>query len=205
MIKFIESIKDKVKKKIQDTKYKIQNTRNGFTLIEMLVVFAIVGILAGAVIVSMERYGVKARTSQVEALASSLLPKFIACYTSGNKVIKPPANSTSSTPICEDQSGTDLEGYGYWPKPDFGDEGLPKGYEYVLDFPIAIDKNNCTECVPAEICPISDFCSLCCHSLVVCGKKDKAVITCWGPTYDDPKRCNTYINNWFYNTYCQFL
>ena len=96
---------------IQNSKFKIQNSRKAFTLIEILVAIAIIGILATVVLVSMQSYGKKARASRAMAQASSVIPSMVSCWGNGGDV-------TAGTNICSIGSG-----YGVWPT-------LPTGYSY---------------------------------------------------------------------------
>ena len=84
-----------------------------FTLIEILVVIAIVGVLSAVVLVSMSSYGKKARASRVMAQASTVVPSIVRCWGNGGEVLSP-----SSVYICEKGSG-----YGSWPT-------LPSAYSF---------------------------------------------------------------------------
>lgn len=79
----------------------------GFTLIEILVAIAIVGILAAVVLVSMQSYGKKARASRAMAQASSVIPAIVSCWGNGGEV-------NSSGYVCK-IDGSDSTGYGSWP------------------------------------------------------------------------------------------
>jgi prepilin-type N-terminal cleavage/methylation domain-containing protein len=83
----------------------------GFTLIEIMVAIAIIGILAAVVLVSMNTFGAKARSSRAMAQASSAMSSMASCWGNGGDVI-------SGTNICSLGSG-----YGAWPI-------LPTGYTY---------------------------------------------------------------------------
>ncbi|MCX6763056.1 MAG: prepilin-type N-terminal cleavage/methylation domain-containing protein [Candidatus Moranbacteria bacterium] len=90
---------------------KFKNNSKAFTLIELMIAIAIIGILAAAVLASMSSYGKKARSSRAMAQASSAIPSMVSCWGNGGNV-------NSGTNICSIGSG-----YGAWPT-------LPTGYSY---------------------------------------------------------------------------
>ncbi|MDI6777593.1 MAG: type II secretion system protein [Patescibacteria group bacterium] len=96
--------------KIENCKLKISNS--AFTLIEIMVAIAIVSILAAAVLVSMQSYGVKGRSSRALAQASSALPSMVSCWGNSGTVSDSPGD------ICSGKSA-----YGNWPT-------LPNGYSF---------------------------------------------------------------------------
>ncbi|MDD3487470.1 MAG: type II secretion system protein [Candidatus Moranbacteria bacterium] len=87
---------------------KIQDTNKAFTLIEILVAIAIIGILAGVVLVSMKSYGAKARASKAQAQLASAIPAMISCWGNRGKVYQP--DSDGGSDICSLGSS-----YGQWP------------------------------------------------------------------------------------------
>ena len=89
----------------------MKKNKTGFTLIELLVAIAIIGILAGVVLVSMSAYGARARASKTQAQLSGILPNMVSCWGNGNTV----KNPVSGSAICRIPSGADLPGYGNWP------------------------------------------------------------------------------------------
>jgi len=105
---------------IQNSKFKIQNSRDAFTLIELMVAIAIVGILAAVVLVSMSSYGKKARASKVLAQLSSAIPSMVSCWGNG-KFVKDPVDSGGA--ICREpgMGGVDMASYGYYPNLSSGD------------------------------------------------------------------------------------
>jgi prepilin-type N-terminal cleavage/methylation domain-containing protein len=80
--------------------------KKGFTLIEIMVAIAIVGILAGAVLVSMSSYRAKARSSKLDGSLSSAVVSMQSCWTFGGEVLAP----SSDANICSLNSS-----YGKWP------------------------------------------------------------------------------------------
>lgn len=93
--------------------------RRGFTLIEILVVIAIIAILVTAVMVSIGESRKKARINSTITSVRSALPIIISC----NDIIPtghinfPAGSETGATLICQETAGS------FWPK-------LVVGYEY---------------------------------------------------------------------------
>jgi len=104
--------------KIENCKLKIAK-RDAFTLIEIMVAIAIVGILSAVVLVSMKTYGAKARSSKALAQLSSAMPSMVSCWGNGNDVGAP----ASGGAICQDSAATpnDIASYGTWPIAGSGD------------------------------------------------------------------------------------
>ena len=113
---------------IQNSKFKIQNSRKAFTLIELLVAIAIIGILAAVVIISMSSYAKRARSAKALAEVSSAIPSAMSCLGNGGTVKTP--RPSGGVDICEigpsyglwpvlGALGTDLANYSYianwWP------------------------------------------------------------------------------------------
>jgi len=92
---------------IQNSKFKIQNSRKAFTLIEILVAIAIVGILAVVVLVSMTASRSKARSAKALASLSSAIPSMVSCWGNGGIVSSP----SSGGNICSLAAS-----YGQWPQ-----------------------------------------------------------------------------------------
>ncbi|KKQ45469.1 MAG: Prepilin-type protein [Candidatus Moranbacteria bacterium GW2011_GWC2_37_8] len=65
----------------------------GFTLIELLIVIAIIGILAGVVLVSTQGAVVKARRASALTTASSTMTELVTCQDDGGE-------ATSSAPVA---------------------------------------------------------------------------------------------------------
>ncbi|MDP1845415.1 MAG: type II secretion system protein [Candidatus Moranbacteria bacterium] len=89
----------------------ITKNKKGFTLVEIMVAIAIVGILAAVVLVSTKSYGVKARSTKATAQLSSALPSMISCI--GNMGVAKVSNPSGGVNIC-----TGVASYGNWPSID---------------------------------------------------------------------------------------
>jgi prepilin-type N-terminal cleavage/methylation domain-containing protein len=72
--------------------------KKAFTLIELLIVIAIIGILAATVMVSLGNARKKARQAAVQATLSSILPSIYMCFDAGVNVNA--AATPGTTAIC---------------------------------------------------------------------------------------------------------
>ena len=85
------------------------NTQKGFTLIELMIVIAIIGILAAIALPAYQTYTKKARFTEVVLAASSVKGKVDTCYqTRGQSV--PAAIATGGDCATADEVGADLTG-----------------------------------------------------------------------------------------------
>lgn len=107
--------------------------REGFTLIELIIVMAIIALLAGIVLVSMSGYAKDARASKALSEISSAIPSMMSCWTNGGQLNTPSGSGT--TPICQLSSS-----YGYWP----ATAGDLSSYSYMSDWDNPQDKNSWT-------------------------------------------------------------
>ena len=98
------------------TKNKKQELTRGFTLIEILLVVAMIAILAGAILTSISGQREKAQSSKVLAEISSRLQPMMMCWSDGGNVDSVPGDGGAS--ICSSSSA-----YGVWPT-------LPTGFSY---------------------------------------------------------------------------
>jgi prepilin-type N-terminal cleavage/methylation domain-containing protein len=92
------------------------NKNKGFTLIEIMVAIAIVGITSAMVLVSMNSFGAKARSSKALAQLSSAIPSMVSCWGNSNDVKNPTSGGGGA--ICKQKAsdgGADITSYGYWP------------------------------------------------------------------------------------------
>lgn len=72
----------------------------GFTLIEILIVIAIIGILASVVLVSLNRSRMKANTVVLKSAISSLRPALSVCCSGTANTTGAAVNPAANTEIC---------------------------------------------------------------------------------------------------------
>lgn len=102
----------------------------GFTLIEILVVVAIIALLATAIMVSIGESKRKARINSAKTSLQSALPAVISCNDSKGIINRPSGSETGDTEICQ---GNITPG-SKWPK-------LPIGYDYISSENYSADCN----------------------------------------------------------------
>lgn len=94
--------------------------KSGFTLVELLIVIAIIGILAGAVLVSTSSSRLTAKDTAALAAGDSLTLLISMCDSDGGKVNKP--NASGGNDLCNLGAG-----YGKYPAPS-------DGWTYKVDY-----------------------------------------------------------------------
>jgi len=82
------------------------STEKGFTMIEMLLVIAIIGILSAAILVGISSQRDKARASRVLVELSGVIQPMMMCWADGGSVNTPSGGNS----ICDLSSN-----YGIWP------------------------------------------------------------------------------------------
>jgi prepilin-type N-terminal cleavage/methylation domain-containing protein len=88
---------------------KQKQNKQGFTMIEILLVIAIIAILASAILVGISGQREKARTSKVLMELSATLQPMMMCWSDGETVVIPSAVAGGGN-ICSGDSS-----YGTWP------------------------------------------------------------------------------------------
>lgn len=77
-----------------------KKNRKGFTLIELLLVIAIIGILAGAILVSISGQREKARRGSALETARTVVPYLTECYMRNASINAPTNTSTGGNTFC---------------------------------------------------------------------------------------------------------
>jgi prepilin-type N-terminal cleavage/methylation domain-containing protein len=92
-----------MKKNIFNSQIANLDSRWGFTLIELLVAMAIIGIMAGVVLVSVTSYRTRARETAALQTVSSVMPAAMKCALGGKTM---PDLPVAGQPVCEGSSFT---------------------------------------------------------------------------------------------------
>jgi prepilin-type N-terminal cleavage/methylation domain-containing protein len=74
--------------------------KHGFTLIELILVIAIIGILASVVMVSSQSAVDKSKRASALTSASSILPELVTCQDDGGRISSCTLANCSTAPIC---------------------------------------------------------------------------------------------------------
>lgn len=125
-----------------------------FTLIEIMVAIAIVGILAAVVMVSMQSYAVKGRSARAMAQASSAITSMVSCWGNGGGV-----RTSGSGNICDIGAG-----YGTWPVMTligYSYAGIPGAKSSTWSFTVSNATDGVTICCNSTMnsCGIPASCS----------------------------------------------
>jgi prepilin-type N-terminal cleavage/methylation domain-containing protein len=96
---------------------KTKNKSGGFTLIELLVVVAIIGVLSGIVLVSLNGARSKAKRAGALQSLSSTMVELQSCIDDGGEITNAPLNAPASgSVICRNSGGTAVTGHtATWP------------------------------------------------------------------------------------------
>ena len=86
--------------KFQISKKACLPMRQGFTLIELLIVIAIIGILAGVVLVSSQSAVNKSKRASALTTAASTLPEIVICQDDGGNISACSSMDCSTVNIC---------------------------------------------------------------------------------------------------------
>ncbi len=97
-----------------------QKTHPGFTLIELILVMAIVGVLAAAVIVGIGSQRERAQETKVLAELSGTIQSIALCRSDGGEISEP---ATAGGNLICSIDGSFNNNYGMWPK-------MPDGFSY---------------------------------------------------------------------------
>jgi prepilin-type N-terminal cleavage/methylation domain-containing protein len=88
--------------------------KRGFTLIELLVVVAIIAILAGIVLVSLNSARERSKKASLQSTLSSVMPVASMCVNDGLDV-HAPANSSGGGQVCYEGNSPSTEITEEWP------------------------------------------------------------------------------------------
>ncbi len=104
-------------------KNKISDSKGGFTLVELLLVLAIISILSGTILVSVSAHKKRAEEAKMQAQLAGAIQNMVLCR-SDDGTINEPHDSAGGGDICSLSSN-----YGKWPK-----TGAPTNFSnYVSD------------------------------------------------------------------------
>ncbi|MCK5080601.1 MAG: type II secretion system protein [Candidatus Moranbacteria bacterium] len=78
-----------------------KTNKKGFTLIELLVVVAIIAILAGIVLVSLNSARDRSRKASLQSTLASIMPTAAMCVNDGGSIQNPTSATTGGNDICD--------------------------------------------------------------------------------------------------------
>ena len=84
----------------------MKTLQKGFTLIELMIVVAIIGILAAIAVPAYQDYTIKSKISEAAAMSSAAKTAVDVAYSEGFTV---PSNGTATAPVCA--GGTNIPGH----------------------------------------------------------------------------------------------
>ena len=118
-------------------------SKNGFSLLELMLVVAVIGILAGIVMVPLRGMRERGLETKILAELSGTIQPLLNCLSDGNNFWLPTNSGTAS--ICRDSSNVEISGYGTWP--EYGNDELPP------------PPGNSYTCLPCGGSPSGGFCA----------------------------------------------
>jgi prepilin-type N-terminal cleavage/methylation domain-containing protein len=98
------NLKLKNSKLIENLKFKIKNSRRGFTLVEVLTVVALIGILVTIAFLSLRSQRQRAQVAAAVASVKGAMTPATLCKSLDGEIQAPAAGSTGGDTLCEGSS-----------------------------------------------------------------------------------------------------